>query len=62
MCEEEGYKLWTAARLWNNPETGWAKTDYTLSDGVHLNQNGVRALFEYIKTHAYITEDTRPSP
>ena len=62
MCEEEGYKFLDSSQALEDPETGWAKTDYTLSDGVHLNQNGVRALFEYIKTHAYITEDTRPKP
>lgn len=62
MCEEEGYKYLDSSQALEDPETGWAKTDYTLSDGVHLSQNGVRALFEYIKTHAYITEDTRPKP
>ena len=24
--------------------------------------NGVNALFDYIRTHAYITKDTRPTP
>ena len=62
MCEEEGYKYLDSSQALEDPVTGWAKTDYTLSDGVHLSQNGVRALFEYIKTHAYITEDTRPKP
>lgn len=62
MCEEEGYKYLDSSQALEDPETGWAKTDYTLSDGVHLSQNGVRALFDYIKTHAYITEDTRPKP
>lgn len=62
MCEEEGYKYLDSSQALEDPETGWARTDYTLSDGVHLSQNGVRALFDYIKTHAYITEDTRPKP
>lgn len=62
MCEEEGYKYLDSSQALEDPETGWAKTDYTLSDGVHLSQKGVRALFEYIQTHAYITEDTRPKP
>ncbi len=62
MCEKNGYKYLDSSEALEDPETGWAKKDYTLSDGVHLSQNGVRALFEYIRTHAYITEDTRPMP
>lgn len=62
MCEEEGYKFLDSSEALEDPSTGWAKKDYTLGDGVHLNQNGVRAFFEYVRTHAYITEDTRPKP
>lgn len=63
MCEEEGYKYLDTSEALEDPETGWAKEGYTLSlDGVHLSKNGARALFEYIRTHAYITEDTRPKP
>lgn len=62
MCEQEGYKFLDTSEALEDPSTGWAKTDYTLSDGVHLSQAGVRALFDYIRTHAYITEDRRPKP
>ncbi|MEG2192851.1 MAG: Ig-like domain-containing protein, partial [Oscillospiraceae bacterium] len=31
-------------------------------DGVHLNKAGMQAMFDYIRTHAYITKDTRPKP
>lgn len=62
MCEEEGYKYLDSSKALEDPETGWAKKDYTIGDGVHLSQKGVRALFEYVRTHAYITEDTRPMP
>lgn len=62
MCEEEGYKYLDSSKALEDPETGWAKKDYTSSDGVHLSQKGVRAFFEYVRTHAYITEDTRPKP
>lgn len=62
MCEEEGYKFLDSSEALEDEETGWAKKDYTLSDGVHLSQAGVRAFFEYVRTHAYITEDTRPKP
>lgn len=62
MCEKNQYKYLDSSQALEDPETGWAKKDYTLSDGVHLSQNGVQALFEYIRTHAYITDDTRPKP
>lgn len=62
MCEQEGYKFLNTTEALQDSSTGWAKTDYTLSDGVHLSQTGVRAYFDYVRTHAYITEDTRPKP
>ena len=62
MCEEEDYKYLDSSKALEDPETGWAKKDYTMGDGVHLSQKGVRAFFEYVRTHAYITEDTRPKP
>lgn len=62
MCEANDWKYLNSAEALKNETTGWAKTDYTLSDGVHLSQKGVDALFEYVRTHAYITEDDRPKP
>ena len=40
--------------------TGWAKKDYTLSEGVHLSKEAVTAYFTYVRTHAYVTQDRRP--
>ncbi len=62
MCEEEGYKYLDSSKALEDPETGWAKKDYTIGDGVHLSRNGVKAFFDYVRTHAHITEDTRPMP
>ena len=62
MCEENGFKFLNSAEVLKDPATGWAKTDYTLSDGVHLSKTAVTAFFEYVRTHAYITEDRRPQP
>ena len=62
MCSEEGYKFLDSSEALKDPDTGWAKKNYTLGDGVHLNKDGVTALFEYIRTHAYIAEDIRPKP
>ena len=62
MCEENGFKFLNSAEVLRDDATGWAKTDYTLSDGVHLSKAAVTAYFDYVRTHAYITEDRRPQP
>ena len=62
MCEENGFKFLNSAEVLKDPDTGWAKKDYTLSDGVHLSKTAVTAFFEYVRTHAYVTEDRRPQP
>lgn len=62
MCEENGFKFLNSAEVLRDSNTGWAKTDYTLSDGVHLSKTAVTAYFNYVRTHAYVTEDRRPQP
>ena len=60
MCEEDGYKFLNTTEVLRDDATGWAKKDYTLSDGVHLSKEAVTAYFDYVRTHAYITPDRRP--
>ena len=62
MCEENGYKFLNSTEVLKDGTTGWAKKDYTLSDGVHLSQAAVSEYFTYLRTHAYITDDRRPQP
>ena len=62
MCKEKGWKFLNSAEVLRDDTTGWAKTDYTLSDGVHLSKKAVEAYFTYVRTHAYQTEDRRPQP
>lgn len=62
MCEENGFKFLNSAEVLRDDTTGWAKIDYTLSDGVHLSKKAVEAYFTYVRTHAYQTEDRRPQP
>lgn len=62
MCEENGFKFLNSAEVLRDDTTGWAKTDYTLSDGVHLSKKAVEAYFTYVRTHAYQTDDRRPQP
>ncbi len=62
MAQTEGYKFLNSAEALKDETTGFAKKDFTIGDGVHLSMKGMEALFNYIRTHAYITEDTRPKP
>jgi uncharacterized repeat protein (TIGR02543 family) len=62
MAKELGYKFLNSAEVLKDDTTGFAKWDYTISDGVHLNKDAFNAMFEYIRTHSYLTEDTRPKP
>lgn len=62
MCEENGFKFLNSAEVLRDDVTGWAKKDYTLSDGVHLSKEAVTAYFTYVRTHAYAAEDRRPQP
>ncbi|MBQ9845671.1 MAG: Ig-like domain-containing protein [Oscillospiraceae bacterium] len=60
MCAAEGYKFLNSAEAMKDEITGFAKKDFTISDGIHLSKNGFDALFTYIRTHAYEAEDRRP--
>ena len=31
-----------------------------IEDGLHLNEQGAKALIDYVRTHTYETEDRRP--
>ena len=62
MAEELGYKFLDSSEALKDEDTGFAKTDYTISDGVHLSKKGMQTLFDYVRTHSYETEDRRPKP
>ncbi|MBR5521036.1 MAG: Ig-like domain-containing protein [Oscillospiraceae bacterium] len=62
FAKEEGYKFLNSTEVLKDEETGFAKKDYTIGDGVHLSKIGMDTMFNYFRTHAYITEDKRPKP
>ncbi len=62
LAKKEGYKFLNSSEALKDEKTGFAKKDFTIGDGIHLSKKGTDALFEYIKTHAYIAEDRRPKP
>lgn len=62
MCQEKGWKFLNSAEVLKDSVTGYAKSGYVeTSDGIHLTRTAMDALFNYIRTHSYITEDDRPT-
>ena len=62
MCQEKGWKFLNSAEVRKDSVTGYAKSGYVeTSDGIHLTRTAMDALFNYIRTHSYITEDDRPA-
>ena len=62
MCEAKGWKFLNSAEALKDAATGYAKAGYVeASDGIHLTRDAMEALFEYVRTHSYITEDDRPA-
>lgn len=60
MCQKYGWKFLNSSETLKDASTGYARDGYTVSDGLHLSSEGLEALFFYIRTHAWITEDDRP--
>lgn len=62
MCEAHDWKFLNSAEVLKDPETGYARDGYVIqSDGIHLTEEAIGVLFDYIRTHSYITEDDRPA-
>lgn len=60
MCDANGWKFLNSAEVLKDAATGYAKEGYVeSSDGIHLTRAAMDALFTYIRTHSYLTEDTR---
>lgn len=62
MCKENDWKFLNSAEVLKDSSTGYAKSGYVeSSDGIHLTKAAMEELFEYVRTHSYITEDDRPT-
>lgn len=62
MADKHDLKFLNWSEALKNAETGFCETQYTIQDGVHISRDGMQSLFQYFRTHSYITEDTRPKP
>ena len=59
MCENLGVKFLNSTEVLKD-ETGYGDPDYYISGDIHLKNSGLKAILNYLTTHAWITEDRRP--
>lgn len=62
LAEKMGFKFLNWTDVLKDSTTGLCKKGYLLDDGIHLNQEAMKVMFPYFRTHSYITEDRRPMP
>jgi len=62
LAEKLGYKFIDTASVMKDASSGYAKSGYTVNDGIHLSDSGFAAMFTYIRTHSHIVDDNRPKP
>ena len=61
FAKEEGYQFLNSSEVLKDPTSGYARIDYMIGDGLHLNEDGAKALMGYVRTHTHIVPDTRPA-
>ena len=61
LAKEDGYRFLNSSEALKDPATGFARASYMIEDGLHLNEQGAKALIDYVRTHTYETEDRRPA-
>ena len=60
MCEQLGVRFLNSAEVLKG-EDGYGIADYYTSGDIHLKSAGLKAVLNYLRTHAYETEDRRPN-
>ena len=59
MCEQLGVRFLNTAEILKG-ENGYGQPDYYTDGDIHLKSAGLKAALNYLRTHAYQTEDRRP--
>ena len=59
MCEQLGVRFLNTAEVLKG-ENGYGQPDYYTDGDIHLKSAGLKAALNYLRTHAYQTEDRRP--
>mgnify|MGYP004668154243 CR=1 FL=1 len=59
MCEQMGLKFLNSAEVLKD-DSGYGNPDYYQSGDIHLKPAGLKQMLNYLRTHAYESEDRRP--
>ena len=59
MCEQLGIKFLNSAEALKDAN-GYGNVEYYQSGDIHLKPAGLKAMLNYLRTHAYESEDRRP--
>ena len=59
MCEQMGLKFLNSAEALKDAN-GYGREDYYQTGDIHLKPVGLKAMLNYLRTHAYQTDDRRP--
>ena len=59
MCEQLGVRFLNTAEVLKG-ENGYGQPDYYTDGDIHLKSAGLKVALNYLRTHAYQTEDRRP--
>ncbi len=61
LAREDGYQFLNSSEVLRDPATGFAKAEYVIGDGLHLSEEGAKALIGYVRGHTHVVADTRPA-
>ncbi len=60
LAQQNGYQFLNSVEVLKG-NNGYMKPAYVENDGLHFTAKGASVYIDYVRTHSYITEDTRPT-
>lgn len=61
FARDEGYQFLNSTEALMDTSTGYARQGYLIEDGLHLSEQGAKALINYVRTHTHDAPDIRPA-
>lgn len=60
LAQQNGYQFLNGIEVLK-ADNGYMKPAYVENDGLHFTAKGASVYIDYVRTHSYITDDTRPT-
>jgi len=60
LAQQKGYQFLNSVEVLKD-NNGYMKPAYVENDGLHFTAKGASVYIDYVRTHSYITDDTRPT-